>query len=169
MDRQRQKAFETPVGALVTPFLSYPQEGRRAKPWTPRLRTGKVAYMAIATKLGHWALAAAGFALLSGTGCQRGEVPREWKQSALGRDVDRICHVMKYSGAEQEGQENHAYMTAQWLGENLESGEGRDFLVEIAQLDATRKVQRLEAKAQQLGVTECPTVAMWRAPAAATP
>ena len=125
--------------------------------------------MAIATKLGRWALAAAGFALLTSSGCQRGEVQGAWNQSALGRDLDRICHVMKYSGAEQEGPENHAYMTAQWLGEHLESGEGRDFLVEIAQLDAMHKVQQLEAKAQQLGVPECPTVAMWRAPAAAAP
>ena len=99
-------------------------------------------------------------------GCQRGATEGAWKQTAMGRDLDRICNVMKYSGAEQDGPENYAFLTAQWLGQNLESGEGRDFLVEIAQLAAGKKGAALEAKALQVGVTECPTVALWRAPGA---
>ena len=100
------------------------------------------------------------------TGCQRGTTEGAWKQTAMGRDLDRICNVMKYSGAEQEGPENYAFLTAQWLGQNLESGEGRDFLVELAPLAAGNKGAALEAKALQVGVTECPTVALWRAPGA---
>lgn len=107
-----------------------------------------------------------GVLFVAPTGCQRGSTEGAWKQTAMGRDLDRICNVMKYSGAEQEGPENHAFVTAQWLGQNLESGEGRDFLVEIAQLGAGKKGSALEAKALQVGVTECPTVALWRAPGA---
>jgi hypothetical protein len=100
------------------------------------------------------------------TACQRGATDGGWKRSALGRDLDRICHVMAYSGADKEGPENHAYLTAQWLGQNLESSEGRAFLVDIAPKQPAAKAQLLQSQALAVGVADCPTVAMWQVPGA---
>jgi predicted small lipoprotein YifL len=85
-------------------------------------------------------------------------------EDPLRADLDRICHAMTLSGADQEQAANATYVMATWLDANIASEAGRTFLVEFAQLgqDRAARVAKLEGAALRAGLPACPLIEQWR-------
>lgn len=77
------------------------------------------------------------------------------------RDIQRICHVMKESGANQLTEAEHQYTVAQWLGRNITSEPGRAFLAKLARTPPDGKAALLRATGKQAGLDDCPLATMW--------
>lgn len=83
--------------------------------------------------------------------------------SRYGRDVERICYSEERSGALQRPEGERAMIVAQWLGDNIETDEGRSFMIKVAQASPAEKVAILEAEARTQGLTGCPLIQAWSA------
>ena len=90
--------------------------------------------------------------------CQRDVQPASTDDPAYSRDVDRICHVVERSGARGMELAERTYLTATWLGTNLESPAGRALLAAIQPLDNANKARALEMEATRIGIANCPLV-----------
>lgn len=90
--------------------------------------------------------------------------PADAAEDPLRADLDRICHAMTLSGADQEQAANATYVMATWLDANIASEAGRGFLVEFAQLgqDRAARVAMLEDAARRTGLPGCPLIEQWR-------
>ncbi|MEO6774406.1 MAG: hypothetical protein ABI467_15525, partial [Kofleriaceae bacterium] len=84
-------------------------------------------------------------------------------------DIENLCDVMTRSGADQlePGQRNPTI--AMWLGPNIKTAAGHQFLVQIQPLQGVDKALALEAEAKRVGISQCPLAAEWRAPGAINP
>jgi len=82
----------------------------------------------------------------------------------LRADLDRICHAMTLSGADQEQAANATYVMATWLDANVTTDAGRAFLVEFAQLgqDRAARLAMLEQAMKRTGLKACPLTEQWR-------
>jgi hypothetical protein len=85
-----------------------------------------------------------------------------WTKTAEGRDLEKICNVMKYSGAVEESPENHEYLTATYLSKNIESSATREFMISFSDKPVAQKADLLSARAASFGISVCPTALMWR-------
>lgn len=83
---------------------------------------------------------------------------------AYARDVDRICNVVERAGAAGTDLNDRTYLTATWLGSNLESTAGRALLTALQPLSARDKANALETEARRAGLPGCPLAADWRSP-----
>jgi hypothetical protein len=91
------------------------------------------------------------------------KLPRgEWRGTALARDLDKICNVIAYAGAEQMSNDEQLMATLEWLPKHLESEDGHNFLASIGNLDGTSKADALEAGARRAGLKGCPIALKWR-------
>ena len=112
--------------------------------------------------LSRWILAA-GAVLVSA--CQSGtnEKPEDMPITAGYRaDIADLCNVMHLSGADERPEEERVFTTAQWLGNNLETQEGRDFLVTFTQAPDKDKPAVLLAEAKRVRVEHCPLADYWK-------
>jgi hypothetical protein len=80
------------------------------------------------------------------------------------RDVERLCNVVEMSGAAGMELADRTYVTATWLGQNLESPAGKALLAAIQPLDAANKAKALETEAGRVGIASCPLAADWKRP-----
>jgi len=101
-------------------------------------------------------------ALTLAAACQKSTGRAEWGSSAFGRDMDRICNALTQSGASSEPEGSRMVIVAQWLGTNLESQEGRDFLARIQPLGPADKAAALEGEATRVALPGCPLARLWR-------
>jgi hypothetical protein len=90
----------------------------------------------------------------------------EAASSGFARDVARICSAVSSSGAASQPEGNRVFVVAQWLGQNLESPEGRKFLGTIQPMGAADKAKALDAAATSAGLTSCDLARDWEAAAA---
>jgi hypothetical protein len=91
------------------------------------------------------------------------KLPRgEWRGTALARDLDKICNVIAYAGAQDMSQDEQLMATLEWLPRNLESEDGHNFLASIGNLDGNDKADALEAGARRAGLKACPIALKWR-------
>ena len=101
--------------------------------------------------------------------CQRGTPagadPEPWRKTPFGRDVDRICNAEARSGANENPYSNRDVQVAMWLGQQIESDEGRNLLATLSPLPPPRKVQELDAAAAKVGLADCATARSWSGPA----
>ncbi len=81
-------------------------------------------------------------------------------------DIDNLCNVLKRSGADQLTAGEQQPVIAMWLGPNIKTKPGHDFLVTIAPLQGTAKADALDAEAKRVGISACPLAAEWRRPGA---
>lgn len=88
--------------------------------------------------------------------------PGTWRDTPLGRDLDRICNVVERSGAAALPEGEQVMATLQWLPANIESESGREFLASIAHLEGDAKADALDAGARKVGLSDCPTAGLWR-------
>jgi hypothetical protein len=107
-------------------------------------------------------VAALGAALGVGlASCQQTDAQTDYRSTPLGRDVHRICNAVELSGVDREPT-NRQLFIAQWLGANIESVDGRNFLVSLARVEGEAKVKVLEDQARRVGLSGCPLAAEWK-------
>ena len=85
-------------------------------------------------------------------------------QKAYAADVARICDVMMLSGAAEAPEGQQMFTVADWLGRNLETDAGHDFLVTFQQTPDTGKAALLNAESSKLGLGSCALATSWHAP-----
>lgn len=97
--------------------------------------------------------------------CQdkRGAPAAEVEQpgSSYAADVARICDVMSLSGAAGAPEGQQMFTVADWLGRNLETDAGHDFLVAFQQTPDTGKAALLQAESTKLGLGTCALASSW--------
>jgi hypothetical protein len=100
------------------------------------------------------------FALLAG--CQEGSDAKPGPSAAYKKDVARICDVETLAGVAERPDENPQFVTAMWLGENLETTEARDFLATLGPLPPAEKANLLRSEARRAGLSGCALAASWK-------
>jgi len=81
-------------------------------------------------------------------------------------DIDNLCDVLKRSGADQLTPGEQQPVIAMWLGPNIKTTAGHNFLVTIAPLQGATKADALDVEAKRVGIATCPLAAEWRKPGA---
>ena len=81
-------------------------------------------------------------------------------------DIDNLCDVLKRSGADQLTPGEQQPVIAMWLGPNIKTTAGHNFLVTIAPFQGVAKADALVAEANRVGIASCPLAAEWRKPGA---
>jgi hypothetical protein len=77
-------------------------------------------------------------------------------------DIEKLCDVVKRSGAEKHEPNDRMYLIATWLGANLTTAEARKFLATIQPLRGNAKADALEAEGKRVGLAGCALAAEWR-------
>lgn len=85
-----------------------------------------------------------------------------WQLSPLGRDVERICNVLTYTGTVDKKSNEQLSAILEWLPSNIESEDGRNFLGSIGDLQGTAKADALDAGARKVGLGDCQLAMSWR-------
>lgn len=85
-----------------------------------------------------------------------------WRASPLGRDIERVCNVLTYAGVADKSPNEQLNAILEWLPQNIESEDGRNFLGSIAELQGNAKADALDAGAHKVGLTDCPLALVWR-------
>ena len=85
-----------------------------------------------------------------------------WRVSPLGRDIERVCNVLTYAGVADKSPNEQLNAILEWLPQNIESEDGRNFLGSIAELQGNAKADALDAGAHKVGLTDCPLALVWR-------
>ena len=83
---------------------------------------------------------------------------------AYAKDIDKLCNVLVYSGADKEPEGGRQLTVAKWLGPNLETTEVHTFLAKLQTLGPAAKADALDAEAKRVGMASCPLSAEWRKP-----
>jgi hypothetical protein len=86
------------------------------------------------------------------------------KSPVLTRELEKICHAVERSGAAEDQTTNRTYLIATWLTANVQTDEGRAWLVTFAKLgdDKAARRQMLQDAAHDHGITDCPLVDFWK-------
>jgi len=77
------------------------------------------------------------------------------------RDMDAICNCEEKSGALDLEEAARGFHIAQWLGQNVRSQKGRDFLAELASRGPQEKVKLLSRESSKLGMHACALATTW--------
>lgn len=118
--------------------------------------------------------------LVLAAGCQRGEgpprnadspqaatatvvqLPRPEVTAEYKQDIANLCEAVQKSGADKLPPGDRAPAVAMWLGPNIRTEAGREFLVAIQPLTGETKATALEFEAKRVGLGGCPLAAEWR-------
>ena len=76
-------------------------------------------------------------------------------------DIDRICNAETRSGASEMEEGARPVTVAQWLGANIQTGEGRQFLVTLAKTRPADKSKMLLAESTKVGLKACALAKAW--------
>ena len=87
----------------------------------------------------------------------RAPVTAEYKQ-----DIANLCDVLHLSGADQLPPGDRSPSIAMWLGPNIKTDAGHQFLVAIQPLTGEPKATALELEARRVGLEGCALAAEWR-------
>ncbi len=115
--------------------------------------------------------------VLAAAACQSGEakeapanttivqLPRPDVTSAYRADINTVCDVVHLSGADQKPPDERWPIIAMYLGPQIKTTEGHEFLVAIQPLQGEAKALALETEAHRVGLSTCALAAEWRTPA----
>ncbi len=104
-------------------------------------------------------------------GCQHGDAGAPAKRAPPDRppvsdgyraDITNLCDAVKLSGADKIADDQRIALIAMWLGPNIKTTEGHDFLVAIQPLVGEQKARALEDEARRVGLPGCALAAEWR-------
>lgn len=88
---------------------------------------------------------------------EKAEVTEDYKY-----DITRLCDAVHLSGADQIKDDSRITQIAMWLGPNIRTPAGHDFLVAIQPLDGEAKAKALDDEARRVGLDKCALSAEWR-------
>ena len=81
-------------------------------------------------------------------------------------DITTLCDVVKLSGADAKPRDERWQVIAMYLGPQIKTAEGHEFLVAIQPLKGEPKALALETEAKRVGLGACALADEWRAAAA---
>lgn len=92
-------------------------------------------------------------------GCSRGggQVSDEYRA-----DITNLCDSVRLSGNADVHDDSRVMAIAMWLGQNIHTQEGKDFLVRIQPLKGEPRAKALDEEAKRVGLLSCPLSAEWR-------
>ncbi len=82
-------------------------------------------------------------------------------ETALKRDLDRICNAEDQSGALHEIPSARAQHVAVWLATSLESQDARDLSAELVALAPPERIARLRTVLAENEMGDCEILATW--------
>jgi hypothetical protein len=90
-------------------------------------------------------------------------LPKAQVNDAYKGDISALCDCVKLSGAEAKPKDERWPVIAMWLGPNIKTNEGHEFLIAIQPLKGEAKALALETEAKRVGLAACALAAEWRA------
>lgn len=90
------------------------------------------------------------------------QLPKAALTEAYRADITTLCDVVHLSGADQKAPEERWPIIAMYLGPQIKTNEGHDFLVAIQPLQGEAKALALETEAKRVGLTKCDLANEWR-------
>lgn len=82
--------------------------------------------------------------------------------AAYKQDIANVCEAVQRSGADKLPPGERVAAIAMWLGPNIHTESGHEFLVAIQPLTGEPKAAALEFEAKRVGLDGCPLAAEWR-------
>jgi hypothetical protein len=92
------------------------------------------------------------------------QLPKAKVTDAYKQDITNLCDAVRRSGADQKPEGERWQHVAMWLGPNIATPEGHEFLVAIQPLTGDPKALALETEAKRVGLTTCALADEWRKP-----
>ena len=89
-------------------------------------------------------------------------LPKPEVTAAYKADVSALCDAIKLSGAEDKPKDERWVAVAMWLGPNIKTEAGHEFLIAIQPLQGETKALALETEAKRVGLPTCALAAEWR-------
>jgi hypothetical protein len=96
-------------------------------------------------------------------------LPKATVTPAYKADITNLCDAVHLSGADEKPKDERWQIIAMWLGPNIKTEEGHEFLVAIQPLRGQAKIMALETEAKRVGVGRCALADEWRGPAGEAP
>lgn len=114
--------------------------------------------------------------LAAAAGCQSGDgatkatpdnstviqLPRAQVTDQYRADINTLCDVVRLSGAQDKPKDERWTVVAMYLGPQIKTTEGREFLVAIQPLQGEAKALALETEAKRVGIGACALASLWR-------
>ena len=95
------------------------------------------------------------------------QLPKPPVTDAYRADINTLCDVVRLSGAADKPKDERWTIVAMYLGPQIKTSEGRDFLVAIQPLKGEAKALALDTEARRVGLSSCELANEWREAAAA--
>jgi hypothetical protein len=93
------------------------------------------------------------------------QLPKAQLTDAYRADITTLCDVIRLSGADQKPADERWTHVAMFLGPQIKTPEGHEFLVAIQPLQGEPKALALETEAKRVGLAKCDLANEWRAAA----
>lgn len=90
-------------------------------------------------------------------------LPKAPLTDAYRADITTLCDVERLSGASEKPADERWTVIAMWLGPQIKTADGHEFLVAIQPLRGEAKALALDTEAKRVGLTGCALAATWRA------
>jgi hypothetical protein len=89
-------------------------------------------------------------------------LPKAPVTEAYRADVTALCDAIKLSGAADKPKDEQWVAVAMWLGPNIKTEAGHEFLIAIQPLQGEAKALALETEAKRVGLPTCALATEWR-------
>ena len=89
-------------------------------------------------------------------------LPKAPVTDAYKADMASLCDAIKLSGAADKPKDEQWVAVAMWLGPNIKTESGHEFLIAIQPLQGTAKALALETEAKRVGLPTCALADEWR-------
>jgi hypothetical protein len=89
-------------------------------------------------------------------------LPKAEVTDAYRADITTLCDVVRLSGADAKPKNERWPVIAMWLGPQIKTPEGHEFLVAIQPLQGEAKALALETESRRVGLTNCALATEWR-------
>lgn len=90
------------------------------------------------------------------------QLPKAEVTEAYTKDITNLCNGLTLSGADKAPEDEQWTVLAMWLGPNIKTQEGRDYLVAIQPLQGESKAVALEHEGKRVGLAKCALADAWR-------
>ncbi len=90
------------------------------------------------------------------------QLPKAEVTDAYRKDITSLCDGLALSGADKAPADEQWTVLAMWLGPNIKTQEGRDFLVAIQPLQGEPKAVALDHEGKRVGLAKCALADAWR-------
>jgi hypothetical protein len=90
------------------------------------------------------------------------QLPKAEATEAYRKDITSLCDGLSLSGADKAPKDEQWTVLAMWLGPNIKTDQGREFLVAIQPLQGDAKALALETEGKRVGLAKCALADAWR-------